>query len=391
MAIGATIDGHDSGSTATIFRPAVQAAMLEAGLGALSYRLRTELANESWHWNPRGTWSDAEQERGYWTSRGDPGPPIDVSYGYRLPRRGNTHDQANDDGYSRLSDGDVATYWKSNPYLAPRFTGEAEAAHRAWLVVDFGAPTPVNAMRIAWGDPYATAAQVEYWAGSATESIDQNPDGEWKLFAHGALRDVKGGEQVVRLDHAPRRTRFIRIRFGVSSGTAITGSRDARDSLGVAVRELFAGTIDARGFHDAVHHTRSGRTQTRMLVSSTDPWHRSTDRDVDVEQPGIDLVAASQIARGLPMMIPAGILYDTPDNATALLRYLRARRYRLDAIELGEEPDGQFVTPEDAAALYGQSARALRAVEPSIRLGGPSLQGLTNAEMVAWPVRTAPG
>ena len=391
IAVGATVDGHDSGSTAATFRPDVQAAMLETGLGALSYRLRTELAVEAWHWNPRGTWSDAAHAQGYWTSGADLGPPIVTSYGYRLPRRGNTHDQANDDGYSRLTDGDAATYWKSNPYLAPRFTSEPESAHPAWLIMDFGAPVPVDGLRIAWAEPYATSAQVEYWVGSARESIDRNPDGAWKPFPHGSLRDLRGGEQLARLGDVPARTRFVRIRFGASSGTAIAGSRDPRDSVGVAVRELFAGTIDAAGFHDAVRHGRSARKQTRILVSSTDPWHRALDRDVDVEQPGIDLVAGSRVARGLPMMVPAGVLYDTPDNAAALLRYVRARRHPVDAIELGEEPDGQFVTPEDDAALYGQVARALRAIDPLVRLGGPSLQGLTNDEMVAWPSRTAPG
>ena len=85
----------------------------------------------------------------------------DRSYGYRLPRRGNTIDQANNDGYSRLDDGDQHTFWKSNPYLDQHFTGEDNARHPQWVVVDFTKSTPINALRIDWVRPYATEYTVE--------------------------------------------------------------------------------------------------------------------------------------------------------------------------------------------------------------------------------------
>ena len=155
------------------------AEMRSAGLGPLTYRLRTELAGEVWHWNPRGTWSDPTHQCGYWISDDSLADPINLSYGYRLPRRGNTIDQANDDGYSRIADGDQESFWKSNPYLDSRFTGEPGDAHPQWVVIDLGATKPINCVRIHWGTPYAQQYRVEYL--------------EWRrsdAFAHRSERSV---------------------------------------------------------------------------------------------------------------------------------------------------------------------------------------------------------
>ncbi len=391
LALGAAIDGHTSGDTKQIFTPANERAMLAAGLGPLTYRLRTELGNEAWHWNPRGRWSDAAHHQGYWTSDDRLRAPIVTSYGYRLPRRGNTVDQANEDGWSRVTDDDTASFWKSNPYLAPRFTGRPEREHPQWLVLDFGRPRPVSALRIAWGHPYATRFTVEYWVGDTVPEIEENPVGTWQPFARGTLVDSAGGNRTYRLAEEAVPTRYLRIILSASSGTALPGSVDPRDSVGFAIREIFAGRLDSTRLRDAVRHAPSPERQTRVVVSSTDPWHRAADRDPDVEQPGVDLVARSPLARGRPMLVPVGVLYDTPENGAALLRYLRARRYPLLGVELGEEPDGQMITPEDYGALYVRAARALTAVDSAMPLGGPSWQDLTNAELIAWPTRPVAG
>src|ERR1700682_5596532 len=80
-ALGAGVDGHSIGETVRQLSPANVKAMLSAGLKPLTYRLRTELAGEAWHWNPNGSWSDPAHQQGYWTSNSKPGRPIHVSYG----------------------------------------------------------------------------------------------------------------------------------------------------------------------------------------------------------------------------------------------------------------------------------------------------------------------
>src|SRR5262245_25818347 len=77
---GAGIDGHDKGVTDLQLSPTNVRAMLSAGLTSLTYRLRTELANDVWHWNPRGSWSDESSKQGYWTSDPRPDAPISLSY-----------------------------------------------------------------------------------------------------------------------------------------------------------------------------------------------------------------------------------------------------------------------------------------------------------------------
>ena len=58
QALGAGIDGHEKGECARMFTNRNISEMRSVGFGPLTYRLRTELAGEVWHWNPRGTWSD---------------------------------------------------------------------------------------------------------------------------------------------------------------------------------------------------------------------------------------------------------------------------------------------------------------------------------------------
>jgi hypothetical protein len=385
---GAALDGHDADEIAGIYTPANIAAMNSAGFGPVTYRLRTELAIEAWHWNPEGTWSDPAHRQGYWTSSDRASRPIERSYGYRLPRRGRTIDDADNDGYSRIDDGDTASFWKSNPYLDPRFTGASEAEHPQWVVVDLGAPRAVSAARLAWGEPHARRYALDWWQGNQNEPIDRNPPGHWQRFPSGTRSSGRGGDVLLALAPQPIRTRFVRLTLLESSHTAPSGAGDPRDSVGFALREMFVGTLDRRGrLRDVMRHGAHAGEQSEILVSSTDPWHRESDRDTTSAQPGFDLVFGSGLTHGLPVLVPVAVLFDTPANAAAELRWLRSRGYPVPRLELGEEPDGQRVSPEDFAALYLQFARALRAEDSTVTLGGPSWQTLLDDQLALWPAR----
>jgi F5/8 type C domain len=367
IAFGATIDAHDEGENATIFTKKNVDAMLSSGFHRLSYRLMTELGGEAWHWNPAGTWSDPRHRQGYWTSSDSTAAPIELSYGYRLPRRGNTMDQAHNDGYSRIDDGDRSTFWKSNPYLDEHFAGEPRPQ---WVLADLGAIYSIDTVRIDWGQPYATDYRVQYWPGEDAIHMPQASD--WADFPRGVINAARGGTAVLRV--GTKRVRYIRLLMTRSSHTSATRSDDFRDRAGYAIRELSIGSTRGERFVDRVRHAKHRNRQTLIWVSSTDPWHRAIDRNPATEQIGFDAVYATGLTRGRPMLTPIALLYGTPEDSAAEVRYLRKRGFAVTHIEMGEEPDGQKVDPEDYAALYRQWARAIHAVDPSLQLGGPAFQ-----------------
>jgi hypothetical protein len=355
-----------------------------SGWQPVSYRQNTELAIEAWHWNPKGTWSDSGN-KGYFTGSSTPTETIRYSYGYPLPRRGTTRNDGTDTvGFSRLTDGDLNTFWKSSPYLTQHFTGESDALHPQWVVLDLAQAQQIDTIRIAWADPYARRYIVQYWTG--TDPIGSPTHGVWQTFPQGEIAEGKGGTETVRLSATPMAVRFLRIWMTESSNTCDSdGPSDPRNCVGYAIRELYAGTTTADGeFHDIMRHTPD-QEQTTTYASSVDPWHRESDLGSTKQaQMGFDLFFTSGVTRGLPAMIPVALLYDTPDNAAAEIAYIKARGYPISYVEMGEEADGQYMLPEDYAALYLQVATAIHRVDPALKLGGPSFQGV-NKDIEVWP------
>jgi len=403
QALGSSMDILSHEVVEKIYTEPMVKQCLSAGWGPITYRQNTELSIGAWHWNPNGTWSDAANKRGYFTGSAELKEPIRHSYGYPLPHRGTTRNGGSEHGYSRLTDGNSETYWKSNPYLASKFTGEPDSAHPQWIVIDLGTHESISVIQIDWAEPYALSCEVQYWAaekknGEGAENPMERPtSGVWTAFStaplpvlQAGLTNGHGGKVTVPLSSTPVLVRYLRIWMTQSSNTAYAGPnalhdpKDPRSAVGFAIREIYVGTVTPAGeFVDLIQH-RPDQTQTATYCSSIDPWHSESDLDSHGDQTGFDLFFTSGITNNLPAMIPISLLYGTPDDAATQMAYLKKRGYAISYVEMGEEPDGQNMLPEDYAELYLQFATAMHKVDPNLKLGGPVFEGV-NEDIKVWP------
>jgi hypothetical protein len=380
-ALGSSIDVLSRAGIDKLYTPHVIQEALSAGWGPITYRNNTELRMAAWHWTENGTWSDPGRKSGYFTGSSELNEPTRYILSYALPHR----------GFSTSGDrpvqGPNLSYWKSNPYLSSKFTGESDSQHPQWVVMDLRAERPVSAVRIAWANPYAKTYRVEYWVGKNALDFDRGPQGEWKTFSSGAQDGAKGGTVILKLGEAPVSTRYLRIWMTESSNTCdLHGSDDERNCVGYAIQQIDAGSLDASGAFADVMQGASGQDRATYCSSSIDPWHSAEDANNSGggQHSGFDVFFTSGIANNLPAMIPVTMLYGTPEDAAAEIAYIEKRGYPISGIELGEEPDGKHAIPEDYGALYIQWARAIHRVNPRLKLGGPVFEGV-NEDIRVWP------
>jgi len=383
--LGAAIDRLRTGTPEKLLTDPLLKEILNAGWQTVTYRQNTELMVEAWHWNPNGRWSNPEKQEGYFVGNAEPTSEM-IRHGWAapLPHRGFSRGDGN--GWSRLTDGDLKSYWKSNPYLTKAYTGEDDSLHPQWVMIDLGSKIEVNAIRIAWAEPYARKYSVQFWTGELEPFYEGTTKGTWQTFPLGTVTEGRGGTVTLKLVSWMIAVRYLRIWMTESSNTCDShGSADKRNCVGYAMNELYVGALSADGqFNDYVTHFPS-RNQTVTWPSSVDPWHAAADMDESRgDQVGFDFFFTCGVTRGLPTMVPIAMLYSTPEDAANEIAYLYQRRYPISWIEMGEEADGQHMLPEDYGALYLQFATAVHKLAPDAKLGGPPFEG-TFGDVEVWP------
>ncbi len=406
-ATGAWMDDLSKTQVDKLSKPETIQGVKNLGWGSITMRNNSELRLAAWHWNENGTWSDPATKSGYYAGSAELGAPIHYGYSYSLPHR------------DFMTSGDTPlvagfqSYWKSNPYLTSRFTGESDALHPQWVVADMGMARAVDAIHIQWINPYAVTYVVQYWIGDDNAlDWDMGPNGEWKAFPSGTVENGAGGDVHLKLSDKPITARFVRVLMSKSSGTCDTHSaQDIRNCVGYALQTLSVGTMDASGAYsiaypaDGVepkpsvpgerHRHVPGQpfafpnsaadTAGNFCASSVDPWHQADNLVTggDDEYNGMDNFFTSGLTMGHPALVACAAIYDTPEDCANEVAYIHKRGYPVVGIEIGEECDGKHTMPEDYGAIYCQWATAIHKLVPGAKLGGPVFEGV-NKDITLW-------
>jgi hypothetical protein len=402
-ATGAWMDVLSKRQVDNLSKPEVIQGVKNLGWGSITMRNNSELRLAAWHWNENGTWSDASNQCGYYAGSAEPGDPIHYGYSYSLPHR------------DFMTSGDpplvagFQSYWKSNPYLTSHFTGESDALHPQWVVIDMGKNRAVDTIHIQWMNPYAVTYVVQYWIGDENAlDWDMGPNGVWKPFTNGLVTNGTGGDVHLKLSDQPVATRFVRVLMSESSNTPDThGADDIRNCVGYALQTLSMGTNDAAGNYTVVYppngvepgpgrgHERGDDggafpgsaedTSGSFCASSIDPWHETNNLIAGGEEEynGMDNFFTSGLTMGHPALVPVTVIYGTPDDAANEVAYITKRGYPVVGVEMGEECDGKHTMPEDYAALYCQWATAIHKMTPGAKLGGPIFEGV-DKDITLW-------
>jgi hypothetical protein len=401
-ATGAWMDDLSKTQVDNLSKPETIQGIKNLGWGSITMRNNSELRQAAWHWNENGAWSDPASKSGYYAGSADLGEPIHYGYSYSLPHR----------DFMTSGDGALVagfqSYWKSNPYLTSHFTGESDALHPQWVVIDMGIARAVNAIHIQWVNPYAVTYVVQYWIGDDNAlDWDMGPNGVWKPFTSGMVTNGAGGDVHLKLCDEPITARFVRVLMSKSSQTCDThGSQDIRNCVGYALQTLSVGTMDAGGNYKIAYPadgvepspappSRRGAgaafpgsaqdTAGSFCASSIDPWHEAGNLITGGhdEYNGMDNFFTSGLTMGHPALVACAAIYDTPEDCANEVAYIHKRGYPVVGIEIGEECDGKHTMPEDYGAIYCQWAEAIHKLTPGTKLGGPVFEGV-NKDITLW-------
>jgi hypothetical protein len=152
--------------------------------------------------------------------------------------------------------------------LTRPYTGEDDSLHPQWIMIDLGAKVDVNAIRIAWANPYARRYAVQFWTGEMEPFYKGITKGTWQQYPLGNITEGRGGTVTLKLVSWMIPVRYPRI-WMTESPTPATPWCGQTQLSGIRHQQLYVGTLGRWPFTDVVKHVPS-RQQT-VTWPSVDP------------------------------------------------------------------------------------------------------------------------
>lgn len=335
-----------TGTVLPVWNSAEVYSRMRRGLDEQGYRLfrfpNGSLSNE-YHWNGAGK----HDSDGIWhpdTTTVEPG------FLSHTLHRGTTKNNYGSVFHSRITDGDDTTSWWSDPWAGPD----------AWVVLDLGAERALDSVQVVWGalrPDSVHAGTVENGGWNPYRSIEAS-------FRKLGSKKVADSVTTLALDSGA--TQFLAIR-----------------PVGVGPRGLRIAEVRAwEGGELVTSNVASQSGQTKVWAMSAHPGNvRSTDWGGTGTPAWTFAMFMDYIGKipGAQAQICVNYGTGTPEEAAAWVKHANVdRKMGIRFWQVGNEMDGEWEEggPVDArqyATKYLAFARAMKAVDPTILVLGPTM------------------
>ncbi|MBD3345727.1 MAG: hypothetical protein GF401_11760 [Chitinivibrionales bacterium] len=321
------------------------------------FRFPNGSMSNDYHWNGSGEYDSI----GVWISdTGEYTPGFVV----HTKHRGTSKYHYGFEGSSHITDGDTATMWWSDPYVTQT---------SPWFYLQLDKSYEIDSIVVVWGERHGVDFAIDVWSGTGTfyPGPHQTNGNMWKT-----VKEVTGNTDTVfacSLDTG-RRTSYLRIQSSLSA----SGAKD------IQVREVYLYSGGEQISNNIKSYRKESGDQTKVIALSAHPANIMREDfaggwvDWDFES-FMDYVESFEY--GAIPVICVNYSTGTPQEAARWVRYAnKVKDYDIRYWQVGNEMDGDWEEGGPVtAAMYAEKfiafSKAMKAVDPTIKVFGPVLAG----------------
>lgn len=336
--------GRVTGSVLSVYNSPATFDGIKRGLKEQGFRvLRFPNGSMSnwYHWNGEGSYDSV----GIWhpdSTKVGPGILTNSLY------RGTTQQSSGAGFQSRVVDGVDSTFWWSDPL----------GAGQPWILLNLASSVSIDSVRIAWHDLRPDSIEV----GLLSTGFWNGFGGMDAQFARLAAAAVGAADSSTILTFADTSTQFLAVR-----------------PLGIKAAGVQIGEVSAWGAGTEVTvKSNDPAVQTQVTAMGAHPGNSVSPNWKTA--PSWTFAKYIEYIKSLPnveALICVNYGTGTPEEAAAWVKYANVdQKLGIEFWEIGNEMDGYWeeggpVTAQQYATKYLAFARAMKKVDPTIKLFGP--------------------